>query len=313
MKKSMLLNPRVLSILNILNMCISLIKLYMGLSKLLELEQLINSVAQIYVDDIIFGGLQIKQKSEGIFISQEKYAKSIIKKFGLEQSRHKRTPAATHVKITKDTEGARANHKLYRSIIGSLLYLTASRPNIAYTVGKCARYQADPRTSHLEAVKRILKYVHETSDFGIMYSYDTTSTLVGYCDADWVGSSDDRKSTFGGCFFLENNLISWFSKKQNCVSLSTAEAEYIAAGTAWRGFKKATCTDFRFLSSRCFRYICTKYLDNVPVARLLKKTNVPEVTNEIPADPSTSVDSQESSSTEGVFILTLGTAPASNV
>ncbi|TYK28622.1 putative mitochondrial protein [Cucumis melo var. makuwa] len=289
MKKSMLLNPRVLSILNILNMCISLIKLYMGLSKLLELEQLINSVAQIYVDDIIFGGLQIKQKSEGIFISQEKYAKSIIKKFGLEQSRHKRTPAATHVKITKDTEGARANHKLYRSIIGSLLYLTASRPNIAYTVGKCARYQADPRTSHLEAVKRILKYVHETSDFGIMYSYDTTSTLVGYCDADWVGSSDDRKSTFG------------------------AEAEYIAAGTAWRGFKKATCTDFRFLSSRCFRYICTKYLDNVPVARLLKKTNVPEVTNEIPADPSTSVDSQESSSTEGVFILTLGTAPASNV
>ncbi|TYK28190.1 putative gag-pol polyprotein [Cucumis melo var. makuwa] len=169
-------------------------------------------VAQIYVDDVIFGGfsqdlidnfinimiskfemsmvgelscflgLQIKQKSEGIFISQEKYAKNIIKKFGLEQSRHKRTPTVTQVKIIKDTNGARADHKLYRSIIGSLLYLTASRPNIAYVVGICARYQADPRMSHLEAVKRILKYVHGTSDFGILYSYDTTSILVGYCD-----------------------------------------------------------------------------------------------------------------------------------
>ncbi|TYK18114.1 putative gag-pol polyprotein [Cucumis melo var. makuwa] len=219
-------------------------------------------VAQIYVDDIIFGGfpqdlvdnfidimksefemsmvgelscflgLQIKQKSESIFISQEKYVKNIVKKFGLEQSRHKRTPATTQVKITKDTNGARADHKLYRSIIESLLHLTASRPDIAYAVGICVRYQTDPQMSHLEAVKRILKYVHGTSDFGILYSYDTTSILVGYCDADWAGSTDDRKTTSGGCFFLGNNLISWFSKKQNCVSLSTTEAEYIAAGSA---------------------------------------------------------------------------------
>ncbi|TYK30409.1 gag-pol polyprotein [Cucumis melo var. makuwa] len=83
---------------------------------------------------------------------------------------------------------------------------------------------SDPRTSHLTAIKRIIKYVHGTTDFGILYSYDTTSILVGYCDADWAGSADDRKSTSGGCFFLGNNLISWFSKKQNCVSLSKAEA-----------------------------------------------------------------------------------------
>ncbi|KAL0553604.1 hypothetical protein IC582_007504 [Cucumis melo] len=155
-----------------------------------------------------FLGLQIKQKSEGIVISQEKYANNIIKKFRLEQSRHKRTPVVTHFKITKDTVGARAYHKLYRSIIGSLLYLTASRPDIAYVVGICACYQADLRTSHLEDVKRILKYVHGTSDFGILYSYDTTPILVGYYDADWAGSSDDRKRTSGGCFFLGNNLIS---------------------------------------------------------------------------------------------------------
>ncbi|KAL4014323.1 hypothetical protein IC575_026525 [Cucumis melo] len=218
-------------------------------------------VAQIYVDDIIFGGfpqdlvnnfinimqskfemsmvgelscflgLQIKQKNDGIFIAQEKYARNMIKKFGLEQARNKRTAAATHVKLTKDNDGAEVDHKLYRSIVGSLLYLTASRPNIAYAVGIYASYQADPRITHLEAIKRILKYVHGTNDIGMMYSYDTTPTLVGYYDADLAGSTDDRKSTSRGCFFFRNNLISWLSKKQNCVSLSTAEAEYIAAGS----------------------------------------------------------------------------------
>ncbi|KAL4014443.1 hypothetical protein IC575_026645 [Cucumis melo] len=218
-------------------------------------------VAQIYVDDIIFGGfpktlvnnfinimtsefemslvgelscflgLQIKQRSEGMFMSQEKYAKNLVKKFGLDQSQYKRTPAATHAKITKDTVGTAVDHKLYRSMIGSHLYLKASRPDIAYAVEICARYQSDPCTSHLNAVKRIIKYVHGTTDFGILYSYDTFSKLVGYCDADWAGSADDRKSTSGGCFFLGNNLVSWFSKKQNCVSLSTTEVEYITAGS----------------------------------------------------------------------------------
>ena len=79
-------------------------------------------------------------------------------------------------------------------------------------------------------MKRILKYVNDTSDYGMMYSHSTNSKLVGYCDADWAGSADDRKNSSGGCFFLKNNLISWFSKKQNCVSLSTTEAEYIVAG-----------------------------------------------------------------------------------
>ncbi|KAL0540127.1 hypothetical protein IC582_024357 [Cucumis melo] len=140
-------------------------------------------VTQIYVDDIIFGGfpqdlvhnfinimqpefemsmigelscflgLQIKQKNDDIFISQEKYAKNMVKKFGLEQAQNKRTPAATHVKLTRDIDGAEVDHKLYRSIIGSLLYLTASRPDIAYAVGICVRYQVDPRISHLKAVK----------------------------------------------------------------------------------------------------------------------------------------------------------------
>ena len=97
----------------------------------------------------------------------------------------------------------------------------------------CARYQDEPKMSHLTQVKRILKYINSIDDYGILYSHSENSMLIGYCDADWAGSANDRKSTARGCFFLGNNLIAWFSKKQNCVSLSTAEAEYIAAGSSY--------------------------------------------------------------------------------
>ncbi|CAM8923401.1 unnamed protein product [Rhodiola kirilowii] len=114
---------------------------------------------------------------------------------------------------------------------GSLLYLTASRPHIALVVGVCARYQANPKESHLMNVKRIIKYVRGTSDYGLWYTKDTNSYLVGYCDADWAGNAEDRNSTSGRCFFLGNNPVSWFSKKQNIISISTAKAEYIAVGS----------------------------------------------------------------------------------
>ncbi|CAM8982371.1 unnamed protein product [Rhodiola kirilowii] len=93
-------------------------------------------------------------------------------------------------------------------MIGSLLYLTACRPDIAYAVGVCAMYQADMKESHLLQVKRIIKYVCRTVDFGIWYTKDTNPYLVGYCDTDWAGNAVDRKSTSGGCFFLGNNLVS---------------------------------------------------------------------------------------------------------
>ncbi|CAM8913061.1 unnamed protein product [Rhodiola kirilowii] len=177
-----------------------------------------------------FLGLQVKQKMDGILISQSKYARNFIRKFDLEKAAHKRTPAATHVKITKDEAGTSVDQTLYRSMIASLLYQKASRSDIAHAVGICARYQANPKESHLMNVKRIIKYVCGTADYGLWYTKDTNSCLVGYCDADWAGNAEDRKSSSGGCFFLDNNLVSWFSKKQNIISLSTAEAEYITAG-----------------------------------------------------------------------------------
>lgn len=152
-------------------------------------------------------------------------------------------------------------------MIGSLLYLTASRPDITFAVGACARYQAAPKTSHLLQVKRIIKYINGTCDYGILYTNDTNSSLVGYCDADWAGSADDRKSTSGGCFFFGNNLISWFSKKQNCVSLSTAEAEYIAAGSS--------CTQLIWMKQMLKEYeveqdVMTLYCDNLSAINIAK-------------------------------------------
>ena len=97
---------------------------------------------------------------------------------------------------------------LYRSIIRSLLYLTASRPDIAFSVGVCARYQAAPRESHLIAVKRIIRYINGTPNYGLWYSKDSNACLTGYSDADWAGSVDDQKSTLGGYFYLGNNLVS---------------------------------------------------------------------------------------------------------
>ncbi|XP_019089082.1 PREDICTED: uncharacterized protein LOC109127931 [Camelina sativa] len=216
---------------------------------------------QIYVDDIIFGstcqslvqrfvknmsqefemsmvgelkyflGLQVEQSADGIFVSQSTYAKELVQRFGLGKSKEAKVPMGVNDKLSKDEEGEDVDERLYRGMIGSLLYLTASSPDICLSVGICAWYQAKPKVSHLLAVKKIIKYVKGTMNFGISFTKDTNTSLSGYCDADWAGSVDDRRSTSGGCFFMGNNLISWHSKKQNSVSLSTAEAEYIALGS----------------------------------------------------------------------------------
>lgn len=149
-------------------------------------------------------------------MSQSKSAKNLISKFGFESAKERHNPISTTVKLTKDEDGKDVDKSLYRSMIGSLLYLTTSHPDLSYSVGVCARYHACPKG---------------TVDYRIRFTKDTTMTLVGYSDADWAGCPEDRKSTSGGCFFLGNNLISWYSKKQHNISLSTAEAEYIAAGS----------------------------------------------------------------------------------
>ncbi|XP_050895553.1 uncharacterized protein LOC127102195 [Lathyrus oleraceus] len=173
-------------------------------------------IAQIYVGDIVFGGmsnqmvqhfvkqmksefemslvgeltyflcLQVKQMDDTILISQSKYAKNIVKKFGLESASHKRTHATTHLKLTKGEKGVSVDESLYKSMIGSLLYLIGSRPNITFPVGVCARYQVEPKISHITLVKRILKYINGTSEYVMLYYNKSNSMFVGYYDVDWV-------------------------------------------------------------------------------------------------------------------------------
>jgi hypothetical protein len=115
-------------------------------------------------------------------------------------------------------------------MIGSLLYLCASRPNIMLSVCMCARFQANPKEVHIKAVKRIMRYLVYTPKFGLSYPKGSTFDLIGYSDADYVGCKINRKSTLGTYLFLGRSLVSWALKKQNSVALSTAEAKYIAAG-----------------------------------------------------------------------------------
>ena len=136
-------------------------------------------------------------------------------------------------------------------MIGSLLYLTASRPDILFSVCICARFQSDPRESHLTAVKRIFKYLKGTTNLGLFYRKSSDYSLVGYCDADFAGDRVERKSTSGSCQFLGENLISWSSKRQSTIALSTAEAEYIAAAgcSTQMLWMKSQLEDFQIFES----------------------------------------------------------------
>ena len=196
-----------------------------------------------------FLSLQIWQNESSIFISQSKYANNLVKKFVLESTNSVRTPMSLNVKLTVNLLGKSVDPTLYRSMIGSLLYLTASIPDISYCVGMCATYEANPKESYIIVVKRIIKYVNSTSNFGVWYDTDTNDVLAGYSDVDWAGNADDRKITFGACFYLGNNLVSWMSKNQNSISFSTTEAEYIAVTNY--------CTQLLWMQKLLFGYgIC---------------------------------------------------------
>jgi hypothetical protein len=176
-----------------------------------------------------FLGFQIKQLQEGTFISQTKYIQDILKKFGMKNGKPIKTPMGTNGHLDFDTGGKSVDQKVYRSIIGSLLYLCALRPDIMISVCMCARFPANSKEVHLRVMKRIMRYLVYTPKFGLWYPKGSTFDLIGYSDADYAGCKIDRKSKSGTCQFLGRSLVSWASKKQNSVVLSTAEAEYIVA------------------------------------------------------------------------------------
>ncbi|GJX49255.1 putative ribonuclease H-like domain-containing protein, partial [Tanacetum coccineum] len=180
---------------------------------------------------IFFLGLQVKQKTDGIFISQDKYVADMLKKFDLASVKTAITPMETKMALTKDEEADEVDVHLYRSMIGSLMYLTASRPDIMFAVCACSRFQVTPKTSHLNAVKRIFKYLKGKPNLGLWYPRESSLDLEAFSDSDYAGANLDRKSTTGGCQFLGSRLISWQCKKQTIVATSTTEAEYVAAAS----------------------------------------------------------------------------------
>nr|GEU36157.1 copia protein [Tanacetum cinerariifolium] len=215
-------------------------------------------LVQIYVDDIIFGstnlkllkqfeklmhskfeismigelkfflGIQIYQSPRGIFINQAKYAQEILIKHGMTSCDSVGTLMATK-HLDADLSGTPVDQTKYQSMVGALMYLTASRPDIVHATCYCARYQAKPTEKHLTVVKRIFRYLKDTIHMGLWYPKETSFKQTAFLDLDHAGCLDSRKSTSGDIQFLSGDrLVSWSSKKQDCTSMSSAEAEYVS-------------------------------------------------------------------------------------
>jgi hypothetical protein len=231
---------------------------------------------QIYVDDIIFEStnqdfceefgrmmanefemsmigelsyflsLQIKQLKNGTFMSQGKYIKDMLKKFGMNDSKAISTPMGINDNLDSGASGNMVDQKLYRSTIGGLLYVTTSRPNVMFSVCMCARFQASPRESHLKATKRILRYLKHTQNVVLWYPKGAKFELVRYSDSDYARCKVKRKRTLGTCQLLGRSLVLWSSKKKNSVALSITKAEYISASSCCAQilWMKASLNDF---------------------------------------------------------------------
>ncbi|GJQ99892.1 retrovirus-related pol polyprotein from transposon TNT 1-94 [Tanacetum coccineum] len=215
-------------------------------------------LVQIYVDDIIFAlndpttytifskemnskfqmsmmgqmsfflGLQVSQSPRGIFINQAKYALEILKKYGMDLTDPVDTPMVDRLKLDEDLKGIPVDQTRFRGMVGSLMYLSASRPDLVFVVCICARYQAKPTKKNLEAIKRVFQYLRGTIHMGLWYPKDNVIALTAYEDANHAGCQDTRRSTSGSAQFLREKLVSWSSKKQRSTAISTTEAEYIA-------------------------------------------------------------------------------------
>ncbi|KAM0017627.1 putative RNA-directed DNA polymerase [Helianthus debilis subsp. tardiflorus] len=180
----------------------------------------------------LFLGLEVKQTSKGVFISQEKYAKALVSKFGMEGCRGEETPMNANEKLCRDDQAEKVDEVMFRSLVGGLIYLTHTRPDLVFSVSLLSRFMQRPSKLHFGAAKRIVRYVAGTSDFGIWYARGSPVQLVGYTDSDWASSIDDRKSVSANVFTLGSGVVTWSCKKQSTVALSSTEAEYVASSAA---------------------------------------------------------------------------------
>ncbi|GJW42927.1 putative ribonuclease H-like domain-containing protein [Tanacetum coccineum] len=186
-------------------------------------------LVQVYVDDIIFGSTKRSWCDEFEALMKSRFQMQILKKFDFASVKTASTPIETQKTLFKNEEASDVDVHLYRSMIGSLMYLTASRPDIMFAVCACSRFQVTLKTSHLNVVKRIFRYLKGKPKLGLWYPRVSTFDLEAYSDSDYAGANLDRKSITGGCQFLGGRLISWQCKEQTIMATSTTEAEYVAA------------------------------------------------------------------------------------
>ncbi|TYK18668.1 T26F17.17 [Cucumis melo var. makuwa] len=162
-------------------------------------------------------GIEVKQSEEGIFIFQERYTREILEKFNMMNYKPVATPIETGTKLSKHEEGDDVDPSYFKSLVGSLRYLTCTRPDILFSVGLVSRFMEYPTTTHLKVAKRIRRYIRGTLDYGLFYSSSKEFKLESYCDSEWAGDTNDRKSTSGYVFFIGNTAFTWSSKKQPIV------------------------------------------------------------------------------------------------
>jgi hypothetical protein len=177
----------------------------------------------------------VKQTKEDIFIHQAKYTKYLMKKFNMTELKLVSTPMSTTAALDLDENGEAVDQREYRSMIGSLVYLTVTRLDIQFVVCLCARFHVSPRSSHWMAVQQIFRYLKHNPEFGIWYSALSSLDLVGFFDADFAVCEIDQKSTSGTYHFLRSSLLCWSAHKQSAVAQSTTEAEYVAAAPRYFG------------------------------------------------------------------------------
>lgn len=176
-------------------------------------------------------GIQVVQQEQGTFLTQSHYARKLLKEFGMLNCKGVSTPIALGTKLTRHSGEQRVDPEIYRSLIGSLRYLSCTRPDILFSVGLLSRYMENPTTAHFTVCKKVLRYIKNTVDYGMWYTASSALRFQAYSDSDWGGDVDDRKSTTGYVGCIGDTAFTWTSRKQPIVALSSTESEYIAAAS----------------------------------------------------------------------------------
>ncbi|XP_060668454.1 uncharacterized mitochondrial protein AtMg00810-like [Ziziphus jujuba] len=229
-----------------------------------------------------FLGLEVHHSDRGIFVNQHKYTHDLIALAGLENSTPMDTPLEVNVKYSQTDGDLLPDPTIYRRLVGSLIYLTITRPDISYAVNLMSQFMHQPRHLHLAAVKRIIRYLIGTPSRGIFYKAHSSLILQAYSDADWAGCPDTRRSTTGWCMYLGDALISWKCQKQRKLSKSSTESEYRAMSSA--------CSEIvwlrRLLSELVFPQAdpTPLYADNMSAIRITVNPVLHEKTKHIEVD-----------------------------